>query len=59
MIDAMRGTNHAGAAEENAKQAVAENTKQANGEGTADRKTGNDPYKEKAAKRTAEAFSPS
>ena len=57
MIDVMRGTNHAGAAEENAKQAVAENTKQANGEGTADSKTGRDPYKEKAAKRTAEAFS--
>ncbi|MBQ8893381.1 MAG: hypothetical protein IJ043_03115 [Clostridia bacterium] len=56
IIDAMRGTDHAETAEESARQTIANNTVTPAG----DVKTGSqkDAYREKAAGKTAAAFSP-
>ncbi len=57
MIDEMRGTNHAADAEANAKQNISRNTKEPP-QGAKTTNSSKDSYREKAAERTAAAFSP-
>lgn len=57
IIDSMRGTNHTAAVEQNAKQTISNNTKMPSGGGEVE-KGSKDAYREKAAQKTAAAFSP-